>query len=247
MNSPGAERPSPDAAKSQEFPSSAPAPGLAPPGSSTIDAHAAIPPSEQDAHTRNRLLRAAVHVFDRKGYAAASVREIVELANVTKPALYYHFGSKEGVIVAILQEGAREFRLAVERVVESPGTTRDRLFELYDAINALFAENVPVVRVAHAIFHGPAEGMPSFDFTVFDSLMLTALKRIFEDGLRAGEVKVADPADAALALMGIIGVCAARQLHPQFPPLDQERLHRVLDIVCDGVLKGRPDQGEERQ
>jgi TetR/AcrR family transcriptional regulator len=195
-----------------------------------------VPPSEQDAHTRSRLLRAAVHVFDRKGYAAASVREIVELANVTKPALYYHFGSKEGVIRAILDEATREFLAVLDRVVAEPGTTRERLILLYDALTALFADHVPIARVAHGIFHGPAEGAPAFDFSVYEQGLLNALSRIFEDGLKAGDVKPIDPADAALALMGIIGMCAARHLHPQFPPLSGERLHRVLDIVCDGIL-----------
>jgi TetR/AcrR family transcriptional regulator len=195
-----------------------------------------VPASEQDAHTRARLLRAAVHVFDRKGYAAASVREIVELANVTKPALYYHFGSKEGIIRAILDEAIREFVAVIDRAATSPGTTRERLVRLYDSLTALFAQHVPIARVAHGIFHGPAEGAPAFDFSGFDRALLGALGRIFEDGLKAGDVKPVDPADAALALMGIIGMCAARHLHPQLPPLSQERLHRVLDIVCDGIL-----------
>ncbi|HEY3382513.1 MAG TPA: TetR/AcrR family transcriptional regulator [Vicinamibacterales bacterium] len=201
-------------------------------------------PSEQDEHTRTRLLRAAVRVFDRKGYAAASVREIVELANVTKPALYYHFGNKEGLITAILEDAAREFMAAMERATARQGTTRDRLTGLYDELNALFVEHIPVVRVAHSLFHGPAEGVPNFNFSVFDRGLLDALCRIYEDGLRAGEVRSVDPADAALALMGIVGACAAHQMHPEFPPLDGSRLHRVLDIVCDGLLVERREQGE---
>ena len=206
-----------------------------------------VAPFEQDEHTRNRLIRAAVHVFDRKGYAAASVREIVELANVTKPALYYHFGNKEGLILAILEDAARELGTAMVRATARQGTTRERLTGLFDELNALFARHVPVVRVAHALFHGAAEGAPVFDFSVFDRGLLGAIRTIYEDGLRAGEVRRVDPADAALAVMGVVGACAAHQMHPEFPPLDQERLHRVLDIVCDGVLKERPDQGEDKQ
>ena len=78
---------------------------------------ASLAPGEQDPRSRERLLRAAVAVFDRKGYAAASVREIVEQAGITKPALYYHFGSKEGILVAILEEGARQFEQALARAV----------------------------------------------------------------------------------------------------------------------------------
>ena len=58
-------------------------------------------PPEQKV--REKLHSAAARVFARKGYATATVREIVEMAGVTKPALYYYFGSKEGVYKAILE------------------------------------------------------------------------------------------------------------------------------------------------
>ena len=57
-------------------------------------------PVPADPTSRSRLLHAAVEIFERKGYAAASVREIVAHAGVTKPALYYHFRSKEGILIA---------------------------------------------------------------------------------------------------------------------------------------------------
>ncbi len=204
-----------------------------------VGATGPLEPGELDERTRNRLLRAAVNVFDRKGYTAASVREIVELAGVTKPALYYHFGNKDGVLIAILEEGAREFQAAVARATAHPGSTRDRLFALFDEVNALFERHVPVVRVAHAVLHGPAEGMPQFDFCMFNREFQAAVCRILEAGRAAGEVRPVDPEVAALALMGIVGVCAAHQLHPERQPLGPDQLRRVIDAVCDGVLVSR--------
>ncbi len=129
--------------------------GLAPPDQEPLAIAPAdatpqdVVPAELDEQTRARLLRAAVCVFDRKGYAAASVREIVEIAGVTKPALYYHFGSKEGVLTAVLQEAAREFVSAMKRGIDRPGTARERLFAICADLHGLFREHVPVVRVAH--------------------------------------------------------------------------------------------------
>lgn len=206
---------------------------------------AVAPPSEEDARTRSRLLRAAVNVFDRKGYAAASVREIVQLAGVAKPALYYHFGSKERLLVAILEEAAREFGAVLTRAVERPGATRERLIALCEDVNSLFQEHIPVVRVAHAVYHGPNEGTPAFDCTVFDRSLTQALETIVADGLAAGEVRPAVPTDVAMAVTGVLAVCAARQLHQELsPPVS---LHKLLAIVFDGVLTDSRDQGEARQ
>ena len=44
-----------------------------------------------------KILQVAIEMLARKGYHATSTREIVEAAGVTKPMLYYYFGSKAGV------------------------------------------------------------------------------------------------------------------------------------------------------
>ena len=48
------------------------------------------------------IARVAARLFADRGYDATSVREIVEAAGVTKPTLYYHFGSKQGLAEALL-------------------------------------------------------------------------------------------------------------------------------------------------
>jgi TetR/AcrR family transcriptional regulator len=205
-------------------------------------------PVEQDERTRERLLRAAVCVFDRKGYAAASVREIVEMAGVAKPALYYHFGSKERLLTAVLEEASRAFERATGRAVARPGTARERLFALCSDLHGLFQEHVPVVRVAHAVFFGPIEGAPAFDFTTFDRQMETAVRQIVEEGQAAGEIiSGASPSDVSLVIMGIIGVFAMRQLHHGIPPLGLDTLKRVLGLVFDGALGEQRQQGERGQ
>jgi len=220
-------------------PAAVPPAGIAPPE---------IAPAELDPQTRARLLRAAVCVFDRKGYAAASVREIVEIAGVTKPALYYHFGSKEGVLTAVLQEAAREFSRAMKRGVNRPGTARERLFAICADLHGLFREHVPVVRVAHSVFFGPVEGAPQFDFTTFDREMEQTVRQIVEDGQASGEIaSSASPSDIALVILGIIGVFATRHLHNGVEPLDLDSMTRVLELVFDGALGAQRQQGEPRQ
>jgi AcrR family transcriptional regulator len=206
-----------------------------------------VAPAELDEQTRARLLRAAVSVFDRKGYAAASVREIVEIAGVTKPALYYHFGSKEGVLTAVLQEAAREFAAAMARGLGRPGTARERLFGICADLHGLFQEHVPVVRVAHSVFFGPAEGAPQFDFSSFDREMELAVRQIVADGQASGEITAAaSPSDIALVILGVIGVFATRHLHNGMEPLDLDSMKRVLGLIFDGALGQQRQQGEPR-
>jgi AcrR family transcriptional regulator len=61
-------------------------------------------PSEEGAEpmsTRERILDAALDLFIEKGFDKTSLREIAEQVGVTKAALYYHFASKEDILMAL--------------------------------------------------------------------------------------------------------------------------------------------------
>jgi AcrR family transcriptional regulator len=196
------------------------------------------PLPDQDERVKTRLLHAAIRVFDRKGYAGASVREITEAAGVTKPALYYHFGSKEGVLLAILNRAQQELTEALDRSVARPGTARARMLALCQDIYGLFGQHLPLARVAHAVFLGPPEGAPPFDVTVFENLFLGALESIAADGVATGELRDVPTRDIALAVMGILEGCNERQLHPAFEPVGIEGLRRLIDLLFDGLTDG---------
>jgi AcrR family transcriptional regulator len=51
--------------------------------------------------TRERILNAALNLFIDKGFDKTSLREIAEQLGVTKAALYYHFASKEDILMAL--------------------------------------------------------------------------------------------------------------------------------------------------
>jgi AcrR family transcriptional regulator len=56
--------------------------------------------------TRRRIIDSAVELINQIGYPASGLADIIERAELTKGALYYHFDSKEAVATAIIEEGA---------------------------------------------------------------------------------------------------------------------------------------------
>jgi AcrR family transcriptional regulator len=71
---------------------------------------------EQQAATRDRLLRSAAKVFARRGFQAASLDEIAADAGFTKGAVYANFDSKEDLFLAMLDERFAGRRAAIERI-----------------------------------------------------------------------------------------------------------------------------------
>ncbi|MCS7089859.1 MAG: TetR/AcrR family transcriptional regulator [Verrucomicrobiota bacterium] len=66
------------------------------------------------SRTRQRILDAAERTFVERGFEAAAIREIATRARVSLPVLYYHFGSKGGLIEAVLLRRLEPIRQAHE-------------------------------------------------------------------------------------------------------------------------------------
>ena len=53
--------------------------------------------------SKEKVLKAAIRVFSKKGYDGASMREIAESARLTKPMIYYHFKNKKDLYLYLLE------------------------------------------------------------------------------------------------------------------------------------------------
>lgn len=85
--------------------------------------------------TKRKLLRVALKIFADRGYAGASVQAIVDAARVTKPTLYYYFGSKAGLYQALL-DWANDERLRLMR--EAAGRSDSLAGQLVEVLAAIF-------------------------------------------------------------------------------------------------------------
>jgi AcrR family transcriptional regulator len=60
--------------------------------------------SARRAETRARLLQAAAEVYALRGFGGATLDEVAAQAHMTKGAVYDHFGSKENLLTALMEE-----------------------------------------------------------------------------------------------------------------------------------------------
>ncbi|MET9386160.1 TetR/AcrR family transcriptional regulator [Streptomyces sp. NPDC002928] len=82
-----------------------------------------------------QMLDAAVRIFGQRGYMAASMDEIAEVAGVSKPLVYLYLNSKEDLFTACIRREAAALTEAVRSGVR-PGLGADR--QLWDGLRALF-------------------------------------------------------------------------------------------------------------
>lgn len=96
--------------------------------------------------TKDRILHAAQELFAEKGFQATSMREITTRAEVNLAAVNYHFGSKEGLLHALVKsclEPINEERLSLLTAAEAEAKAKGEVVPLHETIR-IFLE--PAVR-----------------------------------------------------------------------------------------------------
>src|SRR5262249_12206258 len=89
-------------------------------------------------NARLQLIDTALDLFDRHGFHAVGIDQVVATAGLAKLTLYPHFQSKEELIVAVLERRdvvlREKFAAAVAAASAGPG--RPELLAMFDAIEA---------------------------------------------------------------------------------------------------------------
>jgi len=78
------------------------------------------------AQSREALLDVAERLMSQKGYAGTPVSAICKGAGVAATSLYWHFGSKEGLLAAMMERGARRWFAALPQWDELDGDVQTR-------------------------------------------------------------------------------------------------------------------------
>src|SRR6202167_4175409 len=63
---------------------------------------------------RAQIISAARRIAELEGWSSVTVRRLSDEISYSQPALYDHFGSREGVLAAVATEGFQELGLAME-------------------------------------------------------------------------------------------------------------------------------------
>ncbi|KUM79598.1 TetR/AcrR family transcriptional regulator [Streptomyces curacoi] len=84
-------------------------------------------------NTRQRIQDVALELFAEQGYEKTSLREIAERLDVTKAALYYHFKTKEEIIVSLFEDLTKPIEDLIEWGRQQPHTldTKQEIIRRY--------------------------------------------------------------------------------------------------------------------
>jgi AcrR family transcriptional regulator len=205
----------------------------------------ARPPLGSGSDARSEILAAALRQFAHNGYAGASVQDIVSEAKVTKPVLYYHFGSKEGLYTALVDWAADERWRRSFAAAERGQSLAEKYSEIIAATFEFVLENRELTRLGLAtVFAAPGE-VPNPGHCqqsgrrVFD-LMLDLAKKAQQDGELTSSMP---PQELAIGIYGMMHFHVLLYLVTPDQKLDGALAKRIVQLF----LSGAAAQGSERR
>ena len=122
------------------------------------DAAAALPPRDRSRRkrrgaggaqsiSRSQILDATISCILELGFYRASTNEIARRANVSWGSIQYHFGSREALLLAVIEELNQRFTTTVNEAQISGDTLVERLESLYSILAQHYASSTYLARL----------------------------------------------------------------------------------------------------
>jgi len=164
-----------------------------------------MPPKAKESRfdqQRDRVLRAAAHCFNQKGYSGTSLKDVANILGLTDPALYYYVRSKEELVYQCYVRAAELGREAMEQAVVDgeDGLEQAQLYLRYH-IEIMVGEKGPMAIMSE---------IPSLQPEHRDEVLKLSRKHsagfetILERGITDGSIAPCDVRMTGNAIMGSI-------------------------------------------
>jgi AcrR family transcriptional regulator len=187
----------------------------------------------RSAEIRERLFRAALALFDEKGFAETTVEDITNAADVGKGTFFNYFPSKEHIFLAFAEMQVGKLSAYVQEVRDSRQPMKTILRNLSAKMIAEPGRSPAVVRM---ILQANLASEPvRLSMLNFHQRANAALGQLLRMGQQRGEIRDDLPANelALVVRQSMFGNVLLWSLAPETPL--QQRLDQVLEVLWNGL------------
>jgi AcrR family transcriptional regulator len=182
-----------------------------------------------DGDTRETIRAVALELFSDKGFEQTSLREIAERVGLTKASLYYHYSSKQALLLAVVEPVLTGWRLIADdtaRLEHTPDTVR----QVVDRALDVFLRN----RSVAGIFQRDAAGVAVVLGTLWDDMI--DLGRRLVEWLAGPSPTTADRL-RAVAAMEVLGAVLSSTTYQGAEEFAEDEMRAVLSQAAMDVLR----------
>lgn len=137
--------------------------------------------------TRQSILRAATRVFARYGYDGGSIEKISTAAKSFDRMIYYYFGSKEGLFIAVLEDMYRRMNAAELKLSLNPGEPVESLTDVISFVVSYYSRNPAFIALLNTEnLHRGKHISKSLRAREYSSPAIAIIRQVLESGVGRG-------------------------------------------------------------
>lgn len=187
---------------------------------------------EQDrAAKRSAVLRAAVQMFNERGFHATSLEDVAASLGISKPTIYHYLGNKDQVLLECVTIGLQQLLEAAAAARADSGKGIDRLRSFLRR----YAE-VNMDDFGRCVVRTGEEALSPESVRRFRGLKReidAAMRALIAEGIADGSITAVDPKLLAFTLAGALN-WTARWHDPGGPQNEQQIADKMVSILTAG-------------
>jgi len=102
---------------------------------------------ELGVESRRKIVEAAAALMAERGFAGTSIAAVSHCSGLPSGSIYWHFESKEALLGAVVDEGARRWFETLPRIERLPADPAERTAALFDAVDAALESHPEFLRL----------------------------------------------------------------------------------------------------
>lgn len=159
---------------------------------------------EKSRETKNKILKAAMDCFSSKDYELTGVDEICERAGITKGAFYYHFNTKQDLLLELLNQWMEKIGNILGSAKQESKDFTSIFVDLPHKIRPFFEKEINQISI-FLKFYIKGISDPSMNSLVKESYKgyLDFFSGILQEGMDTGVLKKYDPKKASRILFAL--------------------------------------------
>jgi TetR/AcrR family transcriptional regulator len=184
---------------------------------------------------RNAIMEAALSLFSRRGYESTGIQEVVDAAGITKPTLYYYFGSKQGLLEAVVAEYGENLTGIIRKEAEYRHDLVMNLSGLFRETLRFALEHQDFFRLMMGLFFSAPETAAFAAGRKLREDLVSILEALFIDaGRDHGNMKNRQKVYAE-SFMGLLETWGILAVNNTIPMGDQLR-YRIIHQYMHGIF-----------
>lgn len=180
----------------------------------------------------NEIMTSAATVFARLGYAQSTLEDVAGEVGINRATLYYYVGTKEELLVALLDQPIDTLRSQLDEIAKQRGSAREKLTQALGEYVRTMAEKpelfIFLSENVHKVMSGPEADRIRANADRYGRL----LTKVIADGVRAGEFR--EDIEPSTAVLGILGMF--NWIHRWYDPSGPKPLSEFGDTFIEMAL-----------